>query len=499
MNRYVKVMIIVAAIWVGGVSEVMADGFVPKNSETEWDYTPSPTWATPTCLPCVEEVRICSITIMDDTGVCSDGDGYMDAGEDIVIHVTGSSSDACCLSGGGPSIFIEYSHEGLEYLGVEMISSPGSFSFDYLFSYHVAEWVECMDQVILKVWAVMSSVQDMRIMSQWLEVDRNESGAYECDSTECEGTPELTPTPQFTATSTPLNTATCTPSPVVTPQPTVTPSPLPTRTCAPCMAEINIDQVTILDDIGECSDQDGLMDAGEDVVLKITGYSMDDCCWSGGNRELSVQTDYDGLEYLGTEQISSDGDFFFEYHVKYHVAEWAECLDSANLIVTGRVFDSWSDEDQVEMTCLIEVDRDGQGGYKCDSTACEGTPEPSPSPVNEPSVELMLNSSYYGNGDPFRLQVGLNNNGNIKIDEIILIVVIDVWSEYYWYPSWGTELSYEKIEIDPGLEVQEILNFVWPEVNSTGEGINIFAGLMTADLTTLVGSVDMVTFGWKSE
>ncbi len=44
---------------------------------------------------------------------------------------------------------------------------------------------------------------------------------------------------------------------------------------------------------------------------------------------------------------------------------------------------------------------------------------------------------------------------------LIFIVILDVYGEYYFYPSWRQELDFEVRLIEPGASNFEILNFIY--------------------------------------
>ncbi len=276
----------------------------------------------------------------------------------------------------------------------------------------------------------------------------------------------------------------------------------PTPTCAPCLAEINISSVSVSDDYGDCFDGDDLIDIGEIVGFTVTGSSMDSCCWGPGNRSVSASTSYAHMHYLGFDEVSAAGDFSFKFIFFFEVDSGAECLDTASINIDAYVTDSYvTDEAHRTIDHLIEVDDDGEGGYICDTYPCEGssppTPSTTPTPIPALGVDLEINQTNFKTGDPFVLKASLNNPGEMLPDQN-LVVLLDVYSQYFWYPGWNSTFDCLLWNLLPGTHTLIILNFTWPE---TGSGIFSarFSGvLLNSDTTEIVGEMDTVAFGWSN-
>ncbi len=124
------------------------------------------------------------------------------------------------------------------------------------------------------------------------------------------------------------------------------------------------------------------------------------------------------------------------------------------------------------------------------------TPDPGPSPtaVPEIGVDLILSGDMFLPGDTFLLEADIISPEALA--DVPFVVLLDVYSEYYWYPGWTNAFAYERITVNPGGQRKEILNFIWPETDSSGDGIRIYSALLNQDTTGILGIWDMETFGW---
>ncbi len=173
-----------------------------------------------------------------------------------------------------------------------------------------------------------------------------------------------------------------------TPTPTPTYTPVSTPTCAPCLATIWINDIFVDDECGECTDGDGLIDAGETVGLIVQGYSYDSCCWGPGDRSVIASTEYEHMTLIEGVETGDPSSMSFEYTFYFWVHPEAACLDEATVQFDAYVSDwMWQDEDHETRVYVLEVDDDGQGGYECDDTPCEGSPTPVDTPPEAPSAQ----------------------------------------------------------------------------------------------------------------
>lgn len=136
------------------------------------------------------------------------------------------------------------------------------------------------------------------------------------------------------------------------------------------------------------------------------------------------------------------------------------------------------------------------------------TPAPTLSPTIEPSPTevpfgfcyLYLNNSIFHPGDQFWLVHYISS----PIDERqrILFVVLDVYGDYWFYPSWfhyeapDYRIDFTEITVIQGDNIFEILNFTWPDTGADQvAGLRLWSATTTADLS-LTCDVCMAEFGY---
>lgn len=128
-------------------------------------------------------------------------------------------------------------------------------------------------------------------------------------------------------------------------------------------------------------------------------------------------------------------------------------------------------------------------------TATPATPIPTPTTVPEVGVSLMLSKKIFRAGDDFHLAGLIRNNGP-DIDSVPWVILLDAYGDYFWYPSWDSAFDYEPIYLHHGEQTRDILQFTWPDIDGSAEGIRFYGALMTRELNTILGEWDTVTFGW---
>jgi len=81
-----------------------------------------------------------------------------------------------------------------------------------------------------------------------------------------------------------------------------------------------------------------------------------------------------------------------------------------------------------------------------------------------------------------------------------LFVILDVFGELFFAPDFSDYDSYADIHtfFNPGRTVVEVLpEFTWPAGTGSANGIIWYAALVTPDLSSLYGEMDMFSFGWE--
>lgn len=128
------------------------------------------------------------------------------------------------------------------------------------------------------------------------------------------------------------------------------------------------------------------------------------------------------------------------------------------------------------------------------------TPQPTPTatPVcTELGVELWMPTRMLHPGDACECLVYVCNPGIERYENVPLFVILDVYGELFFAPSFGDSDHYT-INVLPGRFTLEVLKeFAWPEGAGSAEGITWYAGMTTPEMTDLFGVYDSWVFGWN--
>lgn len=516
MKHIMFISMILVCVWLmpgGTLANCLDDTPTPPPTATP---TPDPAF---TCLPCVTEIYIYSITIDDSFGDCYDGDNLIDTGEIVGISITGISRDSCCQGPAQRGVYASCDYEPMVLIDSMQISSPGSMDFLYLYIYSVGDTAQCMDQANFTVDAYaddgMFQAEAHQTETWTIEVDSDDQDDYICDVMPC----------GVVNTETPQPTMTCTPSATDTPTPSTTPSETPTQTptdpapatstptvCPPCYPVINIEQINVDDTIGECTDSDGLIDAGETIRITVVGRSLNACCNGPGSVTVEVETDYSHMIQIGYGETPETDYYPFSRYFDYAIDSGAQCGDEANVTVTASVYDSpWTDIDERIIPYLIEVDSNGSGGFNCDTTPCEGTPTPTPIQSVTPTqpalptptphssdviVDVILNQTQFNPTDSFVLTMQVLYTGSTSLPNHDLALVIEIAGLYFWYPTWTEFFDCENMDIPPGLTHRDILQFTWPDLQNNHDFAKVYGAVLNPERTSIVGNLDIESFEW---
>ncbi len=127
-------------------------------------------------------------------------------------------------------------------------------------------------------------------------------------------------------------------------------------------------------------------------------------------------------------------------------------------------------------------------------------PAPSPTPTLPPlGVELVLNDTMFTAGEPFELYAALSNPGAAR--DVDLYVVLDVFQDYYFYPSWShyPDEGIDKASLSlPGARVtrHDILAFTWPPNAGSASGIKFWGAMLDPATAELLGEIVYVEWGF---
>ncbi len=125
------------------------------------------------------------------------------------------------------------------------------------------------------------------------------------------------------------------------------------------------------------------------------------------------------------------------------------------------------------------------------------TPSPTPTYPVDLGVDLTLSDTDFQVGEEFLLEATLYNIGPDTYPNLPLIVLMDVYGSYFWYPGWTETFDWDPVNLSVGEQWLEILRFTWPDVPGQADGITIYGAILTPDFSSILGDWDVVAFGWS--
>ncbi|MCD4655334.1 hypothetical protein K8T06_15545, partial [bacterium] len=141
-------------------------------------------------------------------------------------------------------------------------------------------------------------------------------------------------------------------------------------------------------------------------------------------------------------------------------------------------------------------------------------------PVNvilDPNDSILMKASYETSLPATRCQINMPTDtmtaGDIcwcrvnvdcfetaPLEGYTLFVILDVYGDLFFAPTFTDYDSYadQYPFFNPGRTIVEVLpEFIWPEGTGSAHGLNWYAALVTPDMTSLYGAMDIFTFGWN--
>lgn len=105
-------------------------------------------------------------------------------------------------------------------------------------------------------------------------------------------------------------------------------------------------------------------------------------------------------------------------------------------------------------------------------------------------------SNDFGPGDPCSCSITICNPTSNTYSDTPLFVILDVLGSYYFAPDFSA-MDYYLIDVAPGVSTQPVLDeFPWPDGVGDFAGVNWYAGMTNVQMSNLLGSYDIFTFGW---
>ncbi|MBN2055800.1 metallophosphoesterase [bacterium] len=198
---------------------------------------------------------------------------------------------------------------------------------------------------------------------------------------------------------------------------------------------------------------------------------------------------FNTMERIGESSVWEG--FFDGFHYDYGV-------HSLTVRVRGSSTVSETVPIKLEQTeCSDGIDNDGDGLIDSADGGCDDAFDDSERGYDEtPTVHLRLNGTRFTAGDRFRLRFDVSNPGGELA--AVQYVLLEIDGAFWSYPAWTAGVDGIPLRIAAGQGWSEyILDFIWPEDTGTGERLRFWAALIEPGANELIGSFDMVEWGYE--
>jgi len=112
-------------------------------------------------------------------------------------------------------------------------------------------------------------------------------------------------------------------------------------------------------------------------------------------------------------------------------------------------------------------------------------------------ADISMPSTFYMPGDTCWVDMLLCNMDDAALTDIPTFFVLDIYGNYWFWPSWSVALDYAILDVEPGLTQMNIIaEFIWPDYPSGATGVLFYAAMLNEEMTQVIGSIGMFEFGW---
>ncbi len=112
-------------------------------------------------------------------------------------------------------------------------------------------------------------------------------------------------------------------------------------------------------------------------------------------------------------------------------------------------------------------------------------------------VSLWMPSHMFYPGDECLCLVTVDNSSGQSLTNNPLFVILDVFGEYYFAPSFNNYHDNYAISFGPGeTEIQVLSSFTWPYGAGAASNVAWYAALTNQPVTTVIGNIDSWEFSW---
>jgi hypothetical protein len=120
------------------------------------------------------------------------------------------------------------------------------------------------------------------------------------------------------------------------------------------------------------------------------------------------------------------------------------------------------------------------------------------SPGSTAEISLHMPAHIFSPGDPCRLDINVLNPSATVLSDYPLLVILDIYGEYWFGPSWGEDMDAFYFTYPPGTNQMNLIHdFRWPETGTTAEGILFWAGLTDIAHSRIICQPAVWEFGWE--
>ena len=124
------------------------------------------------------------------------------------------------------------------------------------------------------------------------------------------------------------------------------------------------------------------------------------------------------------------------------------------------------------------------------------TSPPTETPLPGLGVKLKLSQHTFYPGDHFLLEAVLSNPGPETYQNLPLVILLDVYGSYFFYPNWTSAFDSEATDLGIEMVTLEIMKFDWPEVDGKSDDILFYGAFLNPGMTDILGSWDWISFQW---
>jgi hypothetical protein len=130
------------------------------------------------------------------------------------------------------------------------------------------------------------------------------------------------------------------------------------------------------------------------------------------------------------------------------------------------------------------------------STPTVSNPSPTPG-CTLLSTTLDMPSHMFSPGDDCGLNATVCNTNSYTLEDIPFFAILDVYSNYFFWPTWTNDVNWEVRDFPPQVTTIELLPpFIWPDVDSSADGLIFYGAMVTPEFDDLIGELGIWNFGY---